>query len=43
MAGLTTETTIRAVLRLAEKDLFKIVHGKIILEDIESLKEYLSR
>ena len=43
MSGLTTETTIRAVRKLADKGLVKIIHGKIILEDIESLQKYLSR
>lgn len=43
MAGLTTETTIRAVRRLADKGLLKIVSGKIVLEDLESLKNHLSR
>lgn len=42
MAGLTTETTIRAALRLAEKELIRIVRGKIILDDARSLKEFLS-
>ena len=41
MSGLTTETTIRAVRKLAEKDLLKIVHGKIILENIEPLEKFL--
>ncbi|MDQ2747330.1 MAG: Crp/Fnr family transcriptional regulator [Acidobacteriota bacterium] len=41
MAGLTTETTIRAVRKLAEKNLVKIVRGKIILEDRESLCRFL--
>lgn len=41
MAGLTTETTIRAARRLAEKDLIKIVHGKIILEDLDVLEKFL--
>lgn len=41
MAGLTTETTIRAVKKLAEKDLVKIVHGKIILERPEKLRSFL--
>ncbi len=40
MAGLTTETTIRAVRKLAEKDMVKIVHGKIILEDISVLRKF---
>lgn len=42
MAGLTTETTIRAARRLAEKDLIKIVRGKIILETTRSLEEFLA-
>lgn len=41
MAGLTTETTIRSARRLAEKDLIKIVHGKIILEDLDVLEGFL--
>lgn len=41
MAGLTTETTIRAARKLAEKDLIKIVRGKIILENDESLRRFL--
>ncbi|HQU85218.1 MAG TPA: Crp/Fnr family transcriptional regulator [Pyrinomonadaceae bacterium] len=41
MAGLTTETTIRAVKKLAEKELVKIIHGKIILEQPEKLRSFL--
>ncbi len=41
MAGLTTETTIRAVKKLADKDLLKIVRGKIILERPELLHDFL--
>lgn len=41
MAGLTTETTIRATRRLAEKNLIKIVHGKIILDSPEDLQKFL--
>jgi CRP/FNR family transcriptional regulator, cyclic AMP receptor protein len=41
MAGLTTETTIRTARKLAEKDLIKIVRGKIILDDAESLRRFL--
>jgi len=41
MAGLTTETTIRVIRKLAEKDLVKIVHGKIILEQAERLRSFL--
>ncbi len=42
MAGLTTETTIRVIRKLAEKDLVRIVHGKIILEQAERLRRFLS-
>lgn len=41
MAGLTTETTIRAVRKLADKNLLKIVHGKIILDEYQSLRAFL--
>ncbi len=41
MAGLTTETTIRAVRKLADKNLLKIVHGKIILDEPQSLRDFL--
>lgn len=43
MAGLTTETTIRAVKKLADKNLLKIVHGKIILDQQENLRDFLLR
>jgi CRP-like cAMP-binding protein len=42
MAGLTTETTIRVIRKLAEKNLVKIVHGKIILEQAALLRRFLS-
>lgn len=42
MAGLTTETTIRVIRKLAEKNLVKIVHGKIILEQSERLRRFLN-
>lgn len=41
MSGLTTETTIRVIRRLAEKDLIKIVRGKIFIEDYKKLKAFL--
>jgi len=41
MAGLTTETTIREVRKLADKDLINIVRGKIIIEDIDTLRKFL--
>jgi CRP/FNR family transcriptional regulator, dissimilatory nitrate respiration regulator len=43
MAGLTTETTIRAVRKLAEKDLVGIKHGKIIIETTGPLRRFLQR
>ncbi len=41
MAGLTTETTIRAARRLAEKNLITITRGKITLEATEDLQDFL--
>jgi CRP/FNR family transcriptional regulator len=41
IAGLTTETTIRVIRRLAAKNLVKIVHGKIILDEPELLRRFL--
>jgi CRP/FNR family transcriptional regulator len=41
MAGLTTETTIRVIRRLAAKNLVKIERGKIILEQSEQLRRFL--
>lgn len=41
MVGLTTETTIRAIRKLADKNLIKIVRGKIILENLEELQKFL--
>lgn len=41
MAGLTTETTIRVIRRLAEKELVRIERGKIILGSAERLREFL--
>ena len=41
MAGLTTETTIRAVRKLAAKNLIQIQHGKIILHEPDALKDFL--
>ena len=39
MAGLTTETTIRVVRRLADKEFIRIDHGKIVLDDVETLRD----
>lgn len=41
MSGLTTETTIRTIKKLEEKNLLTIVKGKIIIEQPELLREYL--
>lgn len=43
MAGLTTETTIRTVRKLADKNLIKITHGKIFIDDVAPLQHFLSR
>lgn len=42
MAGLTTETTIRAVRKLADKNLIQIKRGKIIVDDLEPLRNFLA-
>lgn len=42
MAGLTTETTIRAVRKLAGKNLIRIERGKIIIDDLQPLREFLA-
>lgn len=41
MASLTTETTIRAIRRLADQDLLTIVHGKIIINEVEPLRRFV--
>ncbi len=41
MAGLTTETTIRATRKLADKKIVRIVHGKIFVDDIAALKRFI--
>ena len=41
MAGLTTETTIREIRKLADKDFLKIVRGKIFIENTTLLKKFL--
>lgn len=38
MAGLTIETTIRSIRRMAARDLFRIVHGKIYIDSLEPLR-----
>jgi len=41
MASLTTETTIRAIRRLADQGLVRIVHGKIIIDQVEPLHRFV--
>jgi CRP/FNR family transcriptional regulator, dissimilatory nitrate respiration regulator len=41
MASLTTETTIRAIRRLADQGLVRIVHGKIIIDDVAPLQKFV--
>lgn len=41
IAGLTTETTIRVVRRLADQDLLRIDRGKIFIDDTERLTRHL--
>lgn len=41
MASLTTETTIRVIRRFAELGLVRIVHGKIFIDEIGPLREFL--
>lgn len=42
MAGLTTETTIRVVRKLAAKEIIRIVHGKIVVDDVEVLRAHVA-
>jgi CRP/FNR family transcriptional regulator len=41
MAGLTTETAIRAIRKLADRNLIEITHGKIYVHDSGPLSKYL--
>lgn len=41
MASLTTETTIRVIRRFAGQGLVRINHGKIFIDDVERLQNYL--
>jgi CRP/FNR family transcriptional regulator len=41
MAGLTTETTIRAIRKLADRGLLKIVRGKIVLDSTDDLQKFV--
>ncbi|MEZ5307858.1 MAG: helix-turn-helix domain-containing protein [Pyrinomonadaceae bacterium] len=40
IAGLTTETTIRSIRRLADREIVKIEKGKIVIYDTEALREF---
>lgn len=42
MTGLTTETTIRAIRLLAAKNLVRIERGKIVIDDLAPLRDFLS-
>jgi CRP/FNR family transcriptional regulator, cyclic AMP receptor protein len=41
IAGLTTETTIRAIRQFAVKNLIRIQHGKIIIDDPKLLRDFI--
>ena len=41
MASVSTETAIRVIRRLAERGLVRIEHGKIIVEEVDSLNAFL--
>jgi CRP-like cAMP-binding protein len=41
MAGLTLETTIRSIRKLADRGYLRIVRGKIVLDTTEHLKEFV--
>ncbi|QQS34319.1 MAG: Crp/Fnr family transcriptional regulator [Acidobacteriota bacterium] len=41
MASLTTETTIRVVRRFADLGYLRIVHGKILIDDVAPLRQFL--
>jgi len=41
MANLTTETTIRVIRRFADQGLVRIVHGKIFIDSIAPLQNFL--
>ena len=42
MAGLTTETTIRTILRLADAGAIRVEHGKIFIDEVGRLARYLA-
>jgi CRP/FNR family transcriptional regulator, cyclic AMP receptor protein len=41
MASVSTETAIRVIRRLADRELVRIERGKIIVDDVDSLHEFL--
>ncbi len=42
MAGLTTETTIRVIRKLADTEIIRIQRGKIYVDSLEPLRKFLS-
>ena len=42
MAGLTTETTIRTIRRLADSGVIRLEHGKIFIDEVGGLARYLA-
>lgn len=43
MVSLTTETTIRVIRRFADRGLVRIEHGKIFIDETESLRRFVNR
>lgn len=41
MAGLTIETTIRSIRRMAARELFRIVRGKIYIDSVSHLRRFV--
>ena len=42
IAGLATETTIRTIRRLADRELLEIRRGKVIMDDVSGLRRFCS-
>ena len=42
IAGLTTETTIRVIRKLCKEGLFRIEHGKILIDSEDPLRQFLA-
>ncbi len=41
MASLTTETTIRVIRRFADQGMLRIVHGKVMIDSVMPLRQFL--